>query len=76
MSLQGVLRSLEKINKKLSFYLVIVGLVNWGIVGFFGIDLIDYIVGFVFKSPTFRNTIYVWIGFSVIEYIRLYRSKK
>lgn len=46
-----------------AFVLVIVGGINWGLFGAFGLDLVDLIFGGI---PTVAEIIYVLIGISAV----------
>ena len=48
----------------LSLLLVILGAINWGSIGFFGIDLVSTIFGF---SPLFVKILYVLVGVAGIH---------
>ncbi len=60
------------ILKIITFILVLIGAINWGLVGAFGIDL----VALIFGDMTFlARTVYILVGVSAIIYaITAYRD--
>lgn len=50
-----------KMLHKLSFLLVVVGALNWGLVGLFDYNLVT---GFLGSSPMLEQTVYVLVGLS------------
>lgn len=52
---------------KISFILVIIGAINWGIFGLFNFDLIHFIFGF---SDMLARAIYILIGLAGVNLIR------
>ena len=52
--------------------LLIIGGLNWGLVGLFGLDLVDLLLGSV---PLLQNIVYVLVGLSAL-YLIYYLSKK
>jgi len=59
---------------KLSFILVLVGALNWGLLGLFNFNLVSAIFGSV---PFLVRTIYILVGLSAANIIVfIYRSKK
>ena len=51
--------------KWLSFGLILIGAINWGLLGLFGFDL----VAFLFGNMTFwTRTIYILVGISALIY--------
>ncbi len=61
-----------RILKIISFILVIIGALNWGLVGLFGFDL----VAAVFGDMTFlARTVYILVGLAaIISLITSYKS--
>ncbi|WP_346939309.1 DUF378 domain-containing protein [uncultured Clostridium sp.] len=58
-----------KINllDKISFLLVIIGAINWGIFGLFNFDLVHFIFSF---SDMLARAIYILVGLAGINMIR------
>ncbi len=57
----------------IAFVLVIVGGLNWGLVGLFnGFDLVEWLLGAV---PVLRDIVYVLVGLAAL-YMIYYASKK
>jgi len=58
-----------KINllDKISFVLVIIGAINWGIFGLFNFDLVHFIFNF---SDMLARAIYILVGLAGINMIR------
>ncbi|MFP4403381.1 MAG: DUF378 domain-containing protein [Candidatus Woesearchaeota archaeon] len=50
----------------ITLVLVIVGGLNWGLVGFFNFDFVEAIFGTI---PTLQNIVYVLVGLSAIYMI-------
>lgn len=48
---------------KLTYTLVFVGALNWGLYGLFGLDLVELLFGF---SPVLVQIVYVAVGVSAI----------
>ncbi len=48
---------------KLSFYLVIVGALNWGLVGAFKFNLVSTLVG---SWPSVERVVYVLVGIAAV----------
>ncbi len=48
--------------------LVIVGAVNWGLVGLFGLDLVDKILGSI---PMLAKIVYILVGVAGLYMIKL-----
>jgi hypothetical protein len=48
--------------------LVIVGAVNWGLVGLFGLDLVDKILGSI---PMLAKIVYILVGIAGLHMIKL-----
>lgn len=60
------------IVKIITFVLVLIGALNWGLVGAFGIDLVALIFG---DMSLFARIIYILVGISAIIYaITAYRD--
>jgi hypothetical protein len=70
----SIRKSFQKFNDKMQVvnkYLIIVGAINWGIVGLFGIDIFNTLF---YSNPTFLNFLYVSIGYAgVSEIIKIVR---
>ncbi len=47
----------------IAFILVIIGGLNWGLVGAFNFNLVSYLLG---SMPVIANTVYVLVGISAI----------
>jgi uncharacterized membrane protein YuzA (DUF378 family) len=50
-----------KILKIITFILTVIGAVNWGLVGFFGLDLVSAVFG---EMSTLSRIVYVLVGLS------------
>jgi uncharacterized membrane protein YuzA (DUF378 family) len=59
------------ILKLIAYILVIIGGINWGLVGFFGFDLVASIFG---EMSTFSRIIYGIVGLSTIILLILNRD--
>ncbi len=62
-----------KILKTLALVLVIVGGLNWGLVGFFNFDLVAYIFG---EMTTISRVVYSLVGLSAVMTIIKIPSNK
>lgn len=63
-----------KFLKIASYILVLVGAVNWGLVGFFRFDLVAFIFG---DMTTWARLVYILVGLSaVVSAITAYSSCK
>ena len=59
---------------KLSFIFVLIGALNWGLLGLLNFNLVSFIFGAV---PFFARAIYILVGFSAVNIVVfIYRSKK
>ncbi|MFT5872485.1 MAG: uncharacterized membrane protein YuzA (DUF378 family) [Clostridium sp.] len=59
---------------KLSFIFVLVGALNWGLLGLLNFNLVSFIFGSV---PFLARAIYILVGFSAVNIaVFIYRSKK
>lgn len=58
--------------KKLALVLTIVGALNWGLVGIFGLNLVTLII----KSQMVVNTIYILIGIASLFSIAYFFDEK
>ncbi|MBW2989063.1 DUF378 domain-containing protein [Candidatus Woesearchaeota archaeon] len=56
----------------IAFILVIVGGLNWGLVGLFQLDLVDLTLGAV---PVLQNLVYILVGLSA-AYLIYFLAKK
>ena len=54
-----------KIVKCITFWLVFIGALNWGLVGLFNFDLVSFLLG---EMTLWSRIIYVTIGVSAIIY--------
>lgn len=52
---------------KISFVLVIIGALNWGLFGLFNFDLIQFVFGF---SDILTRALYILVGLAGINLIR------
>ena len=52
--------------KKISFILTIIGGLNWGLVGFFGLDVVAMILG---TMSLLSRIVYILVGFSALYLI-------
>jgi uncharacterized membrane protein YuzA (DUF378 family) len=52
-----------KIFKKVAYPLVIVGSLNWGLVGLFNFNLVTFLVG---GAPTVERLVYLLVGISAL----------
>lgn len=50
----------------LTFVLVVVGALNWGLVGAFNFDLVQFILG---SMPALANTVYILVGVSALAQV-------
>ena len=57
-----------KIIDKIAFVLVIIGAINWGLVGFFEFNLVDAIFG---ELSIFTRIIYALVGIAGLWAIKL-----
>lgn len=48
---------------KLTYVLVFIGALNWGLIGLFNFNLVNYFFGF---SPMFEKTVYILVGISAL----------
>lgn len=55
-----------------AFLLVIVGGLNWGLVGLFQFNLVNYIFG---AWPVLENIIYVLVGLSAVYLLAVHKSE-
>ena len=58
--------------KKVAYVLVLIGALNWGLVGIFGLDIVTLIFG---SLPMIVSIVYVLIGLSAL-YLIIGRTKK
>ncbi|EQB88846.1 hypothetical protein SDC9_156037 [bioreactor metagenome] len=59
---------------KLSFLLVIIGALNWGLIGLFNFNLVHTLFGFI---PLLTRVVYILVGLAGVNLIRfLYCLKK
>ena len=62
-----------KIIDRIALILVIIGAINWGLIGFFGFNLVDTIFG----TMTFLSrTIYALVGLSGLWSIKILFDEK
>jgi hypothetical protein len=54
---------MNKMVHMISFVLVVVGGLNWGLVGLFGFNLVEAILGGI---PTVERTVYVLVGLGAV----------
>ncbi|MEX0918437.1 MAG: DUF378 domain-containing protein [Candidatus Paceibacterota bacterium] len=59
-----------KILHLIAFILVIVGGLNWLLVGAFGLDLVDYLLGTI---PLVAKTVYILVGLSAVYLLLTHR---
>lgn len=57
----------------LTFVLVLIGALNWGLVGAFNIDLVQIILGSI---PILADAVYILVGISAVVQILLISQKK
>jgi len=50
----------------LAFTLIVVGGLNWGLVGIFQFDLVSWLFGKVFPLPMLAVAVYVLVGLSAL----------
>lgn len=64
--------------RMIAFVLVIVGALNWGLVGLFRFDLVNAIFGgqSIYDPGAFSRLIYVLVGLSGLYAITLYQTVK
>ena len=53
----------NKMLHMLTYLLVIVGALNWGLMGLFGFNLVNAILGF---SPMLEKLVYILVGLSAV----------
>ncbi|WP_017416107.1 DUF378 domain-containing protein [Clostridium tunisiense] len=59
---------------KLSFLLVIIGAINWGLIGLFNFNLVHFLFNFM---PLLTRMVYILVGLAGVNLIRfLYCLKK
>ena len=61
------------VGHKVSFALVFVGALNWGLVGLFQFNLVSYLFG---SMPTLERVIYVLVGLAAIMMLFACKCKK
>jgi len=62
---------MKKFNlEKTMFKFVIIGALNWGLIGLFNFNLVKYINDKMFDNDTFSKIIYVLVGVSAISLFR------
>ncbi len=49
--------------KMLAYYLMVVGALNWGLVGLFGVNLVEMLLG---SWPSLVTLVYVLVGLSAL----------
>lgn len=54
-----------------SFLLVIIGGLNWGLIGLFGFNLVEAILGF---SPLLERIVYVLVGLAAIYLLATHKK--
>jgi uncharacterized membrane protein YuzA (DUF378 family) len=59
------------ILKLIAYILVLVGAINWGLVGFFGFDLVASVFG---EMSVFSRIVYGLVGISAIILLILHRD--
>jgi len=62
-------------NKSLhmvGFLLLVIGGINWGLVGLFNFDLVDTLLGF---SPVLVKIVYILVGLSAIYELATHKNK-
>lgn len=57
---------MKNIIKLIAWVLVIIGALNWGLVGLFNVDLVDVVLGSI---PWLANTVYILVGISALVLI-------
>lgn len=57
--------------KIIAYILVIVGAINWGLVGFFGFDLVAALLG---EMSFLARTVYALVGISAIILLLVHRD--
>lgn len=57
-----------KVIDKIALVLIIIGAINWGLIGFFGFDLVATIFG---EMPVISRIVYVLVGISGLWGIKL-----
>ena len=64
-----------RITKGIAFWLVIIGALNWGLVGLFNFDLVSFLFG---DMSIWTKIVYVVVGFAALIYaslIYVYRNE-
>jgi|GEM_PF-1121973 uncharacterized membrane protein YuzA (DUF378 family) len=64
--MQKLWKTLNKYLSMLDKPLIIAGCLNWGMVGLFGIDVLNAIF---YTNPTFLNSLYLAVGFVGIKHL-------
>lgn len=60
-----------KTIKKVSYILVLVGALNWGLIGLLGLNLVELLVG---DMPALERLIYALVGLSAL--VVIFKNKK
>ncbi len=62
---------MNKVVLLVSFILVVIGAINWGLVGLFGLDLIHH---FFSGIPVLMKIIYILVGLGGLVMVSLYKK--
>ncbi|MCY6372535.1 DUF378 domain-containing protein [Clostridium ganghwense] len=58
---------------KISFFLIIVGAINWGLIGLFNLNLVNLLLGFI---PLVERIVYILVGLAGINTILFIKKSK
>lgn len=62
---------MNKVLLLVSFILVVIGAINWGLAGLFGIDLVHYLFGGI---PVLMKVVYILVGLAGLVMLSLYKK--
>lgn len=57
-----------------AFVLLVIGGLNWGLVGAFDFNLVEWLVGLFGELPTVVNVIYILVGLAAITEVATHKS--
>lgn len=58
---------------KISFLLILIGAINWGLIGLFNFNLVNSIFGFV---PLVERIVYILVGLAALNSILFIKKSK
>lgn len=56
----------------IAFILVIVGALNWGLIGLFNFDLVNTLLG---SAPSMQKIVYILVGVSAVYLLVIHRNE-